>query len=186
MKRMKLLSSIGLAAILCLSQTFVLFADDALTNVIPGEIVSADVTTDQSELDVELTISDLKYQYFMTVDMVPTIHGERYLDILRSYAKSSEVKPEAFFDLAITKRNALGNPMETLSESSNEIEVVIDIPDNLDTEAKDFYIIMKSGDFMTTYKDRDDDKDTITFRTDMYGTFALASAVKGTEIATID
>ena len=76
-------------------------------------------------------------------------------------------------DISIQKKIG-SSDWERITNLSNEIEIVIDIPTNIKFSGATYYIVRNHNGEYTVLQDLDDNPDTITFRTDRFSTYAIA------------
>lgn len=68
-----------------------------------------------------------------------------------------------------------------INSTEEPIEVVIGIPEDLQEEGREFYIIRAHEGEHTLMRDMDDEPDTITINTNMFSSYAIAYVATGTD-----
>lgn len=78
-----------------------------------------------------------------------------------------------YVDISIFMKIGEGD-WNAVARTQEPVEVVIGIPDELQSDGRTFYIIRAHKGQYTLLADMDDDPDTITICTDMFSTYAIA------------
>ncbi|MFI3238637.1 MAG: hypothetical protein R3Y47_11555 [Lachnospiraceae bacterium] len=153
-------------------------------NFTVGQIVNAVAITTDEVVESILTDSDKEYEYMATLDIYKCYANADELQSMNDFALASGLENFAFFDTYVIRRNELGNVVDYWSVLDTEVTIILGTPETIDTAVYDTYIIRNHNGINTVLEDLDSDPKTITFKTNLFGSFSVACAPKAAVIST--
>ena len=137
-------------------------------------VANAVLTPEQSELAENGETIEVRIEVKDISDNVPQQDKEVIEDGIGEYQKEVPgLILGMHVDLSVYIKIGAGD-WNAISETREPLEVVIGIPEELQEKGRTYYIIRAHGGKYTLMSDMDDEQNTITIRTKMFSSYAIA------------